>query len=295
VDEKRSEDEGPDAGALRSWEEKWLGDAEKRSEAAQAEAQAAVSMLRETAKWIIGGVAVATGGIIAGSSLSSIGSLGLEQRLLVAFCAATGGFTALALLLWSAIDVVAPRPYDIDSILRGETVPLPIFERVQATMRDSIRDLAREHHALADSVSCGDVPIDKAVHDELTVQRILLRQAGSAIRFEHSRALFQTLTRRLFGLAPVIALCFGIFAWAANPPKDNPVDVPPMVKEIAVNPNDAPAIRKAMAAPNCVDSILSVVVLREWRSGSQEVLTVPSGACSPVRLRLDHGRLSPMD
>ena len=66
-----------------------------------------------------------------------------------------------------------------------------------------------------------------------------------------------------------------------------------MVKEIDVNPNDAPALRKAMAAPACVDTKLSVVVLREWRSGSQEVVTVPNGSCSPVRLRLDHGRLSP--
>jgi len=102
--------------------ENWIEHVEKRTEANIDADRAAIAILRDTAKWIVGGVAVAAGGVIAGSALTSLGSLGLEPRLLVAFCAAVLGFAALASLLWIAIDVLAPRTYEIHALLRGETI-----------------------------------------------------------------------------------------------------------------------------------------------------------------------------
>ncbi len=291
-----------DLNGLHAKLEMRLAEEERKSGAAQAEDKAAVSALRDTAKWIIGGVALASGGVIAGSSLTGLGSLGLDWRLLVAVGGAAVGFTALAILLSLAIEVITPRTYDLHAIvIRGETISARdldiILVKVQASMPaglPSIREMVCLDVKLSEKAVSANSEVTDALYDKRVNLNIYLRNATSSIRFEHSRMMFDALTKRLFMTAPVIALSFGVFAWAANPPKDNPADVAPMVKDVDVHPNDVAALRKAMAAPACLDTKLSVVVLREWRSGSQEVVTVPKGSCPPIRLRLDNGRLSPV-
>jgi hypothetical protein len=102
---------------------------------------------------------------------------------------------------------------------------------------------------------------------------------------------FRRLTRRTFVVTSIIALAFMAFAWAANPAKDQPRVVPALEKQVDVNPNDTARLGKILG-PTCVDAKLHVIVLGEWRSGVQEVVTVPNPSCHPVRLRLDHGRFS---
>jgi len=120
-----------------------------------------------------------------------------------------------------------------------------------------------------------------------------LGDAVSGIRFEHCRIMFLNLKHWLFALAPVVALSFGVFAWAANPPKEDASNVTPKVIEFDVVSEDQPALRKALSAPGCVTSKIAVLLLSEHRSGSLDVVTIPNRDCAPVRLRLDHGRLAP--
>src|SRR5215831_2752381 len=66
------------------------------------------SALRETAKWIIGGLAVATGGVVAGTSLISLGEPEVGWRLLFAILAFAIGLLGLGLLFGVALKVIVP-------------------------------------------------------------------------------------------------------------------------------------------------------------------------------------------
>jgi hypothetical protein len=71
-----------------------------------------------------------------------------------------------------------------------------------------------------------------------------------------------------------------------------------MVKEKDVNPNDSSAPEQdhgLSGLPSHEGKCDRSPRIRELRSDSEEVVTVPNGSCSPSRLRLDHGRLSSMD
>jgi hypothetical protein len=87
----------------------------------------------------------------------------------------------------------------------------------------------------------------------------------------------------------------GGFAWAANPEKTDVARLRPIQASLAVRPEDLPPLRKLLDAPECARATLDVIVVGEWKSGAQDVVTAPKPGCAPVRLRLAHGRLSAAD
>jgi hypothetical protein len=281
----------------------WLNEFAKQTESVLADDKAARAALRDTAKWLIGGVALTAGGLVAGSTLSSLGSLDLGGRLLIALCAVSVGIVALIFLLASAIKVLEPRTYDWRSLLLPETALesdlVGIVSRVQAALipkgGPSLEALARVHLDLVNQVTSSSNPVDPESRKELIATGNLLQRATSHISFEHSRFMFTTLKNRLYVVLPVIAVSLGLFSWAATPSRENPSDISPVVKQVDVVPDDVKAIQKTMTSPECYEARITVVTLREWRSGAQDVVTIPKGGqCSPVALRLDHGRLSPI-
>jgi hypothetical protein len=266
----------------------------------------AVSSLRDTAKWIIGGIAIAAGGAVAGPALTSFGSLRLEPRLLVAGCGGLIGVAALAFLLWMAMDVLTPVTFG-RSVLRKEEFK-PILSRIKETLPPhypQIEEIELNYEELAAEYAVETKEWKRAPHRDSTKLDEIGRNLGesaliigfilSGVRFEHYLMKFSKLKRWLVGLGPLAVLSFWVFAWAANPPKEDAWSVVPLVEDVDVNRSDEQALRKAMSDPACVGRQISVLVLRERRSGSQDVVTVPRTGCAPIRLRLDHGRLAPDD
>jgi len=275
----------------------------KRVDETEARDKAAVAAVQEIAKWITGGVAVAAGGIIAGASLTSIGSLGWESRLAFAVSAAIVGFAALGYILWTAIDVLLPRKYGLNSILRGETVgkrdQKVVFERVRAhlppsapALEELAKDFSQAYVALTDAVARGE-QVAPRERERLRKAASYIQMVESNMTFEHSRYLFEGLRRRIFIVSPIVALAFGAFAWAANPGKDNARDVTPVVKEATVSQADGQVFASLIGSRDCIEARLKAIAYREWRSGVQDVLTIPTEKCRVIRLRLDHGLLTP--
>ena len=64
------------------------------------------SLLRDTAKWLTGGIIVTVGAVIAGTSLSSFGGLEFGARLLIASLAAICGLASLGYLLWHCTEAI---------------------------------------------------------------------------------------------------------------------------------------------------------------------------------------------
>jgi hypothetical protein len=99
-----------------------FADIEERVHAIEQQADAAGISLRETAKWIISGIAVAAAGVIAGTSLSSLGALDIGGRLYAAISAAIVGFIGLAYLFASALKVITPPSLTLRDVVDGREI-----------------------------------------------------------------------------------------------------------------------------------------------------------------------------
>jgi hypothetical protein len=89
---------------------------EERVVAVEQRVETARVSLPETARWIIGGVALAAAGVITGASLSSLGALGLGWHLVAAVAAIAVGVLALGYLFNAALGVILPLDLTLQQI-----------------------------------------------------------------------------------------------------------------------------------------------------------------------------------
>src|SRR5262249_29957429 len=119
-----------------------VGEAEKLSSGTVDANTSAEALLRDAARWIATGIAVAAGGVVAGTSLSSLGSLDLGLRLGLAFVAAAVGLGALGSLLWSTIKILIPRPrIDLRDIAMREAFSDTEARKILSKFKDQIKEV----------------------------------------------------------------------------------------------------------------------------------------------------------
>lgn len=267
--------------------------AAQRIDEVEKQADATGASLRDTAKWIVSGIAVATAGVIAGASLSSLGALALDWRLIVAIVTAAVGYLCLGYLFAAALAVIVPRDHTLREIAENKDLPAGWKDKIEKKLTPLLPDELKTLIALCDYADSPKMGADgKPLSEEaLRNFNLLLRQVRAVAKAAEHDLQFRRLKRRTFATTPFVAVAFIAFSWAANPAKEQ--DVPAMEKTIAVDPGDLPLVRKIYSAtPACGIPALHVIVLGEWPSGVQDVVTVPAPSCPPVRLRLDHGRIS---
>jgi hypothetical protein len=263
-----------------------VSESEKQSEAAR-------TSLRDTAKWIISGIAVATAGVIAGTSLSSLGALDIGGRFFAAVAAAALGYVGLGYLFASALAVIVPRDHTLQEIADGTDISArwqrEIEKKIQPMLWPAKIKTLKEfvEYASGPKNDDGTPLLGKGLVTFNMARRWIEARAKSVER----ELQFRRLKRRTFAITPLIALAFIGFSWAANP-KEQLRRVPTIEKIVEVNQDDIATLRSALANAACVVPKLRVIVLAEWPSGVQDVVTVPAPDCPPVRLRLDHGRFS---
>jgi hypothetical protein len=264
--------------------------------AQEKQVEAAGSSLRETAKWITSGIAVAAAGVIVGTSLSSLGALGLGWRLFTALSAVAVGLVGLGALFAFAIKVIAPPSLTLQDFADGREISAGWKNKIELRTKPLLAGLfVNTLEELCDYLRSpknhDGSPLSPNDWRSLKESRRLISLTANS---ELRRLLFDRLVRVTFVITPIIAVAIIAFAWAANPAKDElrVLLPPPLEKIVDVNPDDIALLGKALGAPACVDAKLYVIVLEEWRSGVQDVVTVPKPSCPPVRLRLDQGRFS---
>jgi hypothetical protein len=267
-------------------------DLEERVSAIEKQVVAAGISMQETAKWIISGVAVAAAGVIAGASLSSLGELGVGWRLFAALSAAAVGIGGLGYLFASALKVIVPPSLTLQDFADGREISADWKEKIELRTKPllrpfSVNTLKDFSDYLRAPKNHDGSPLSPNETRSLYVSRRLI---GLTANSELRQLLFSGLTLKTFVVTPIIALAIFVFAWAATPAKEEVV--PTLEKLVDVNQDDIALLGKALGAPGCVDAKLDVIVLGEWRSDVQDVVTVPQPSCPPVRLRLDQGRFS---
>jgi hypothetical protein len=234
----------------------------------EAAVEKAKDTVRELARWIVGGVALAAGGVIGGASLTSVGSLGWAWRLQLAGGAAIVGLLLLGCLMWVALDVIAPRSYSLNDIAKGvDILPrrLKVIEaRVKDLYPDGIQTLAQFVEV---RTALNHVAREPWAPPEVTETAEEYRNKATLIRisltYEHLLLLFRRLKFWLFLLTAFIAIAFGIFAWAANPPKDT--------TKCAGDAAIAPELAGALAPTRAYSSVGGEVITRNTRSANPEL------------------------
>lgn len=257
---------------------------------AEARSEAARVSLQDTAKWMTSGIAVAIAGVIAGTSLSSLGALGFGGRFFVAVGAVAVGYIGLGALFAAALAVIAPKDHSLRQIADG----IAVSERWRREMENKLNHLLAPQKTLKEFCDYADAPKDKQgdplAGQELVIFNMNRRVIGAQAKSLERELQFRRLKYRTFIITPFVAAASIAFSYAANPPKEE--RVPAMEKFVDVNTDDVSALRPSFASPSCLAAKLPVIVLAEWPSGVQDVVTVPTPGCPPVRLRLDHERLS---
>ncbi len=191
---------------------------------------AAAQSMRDSAKWLVGGVAATAAGIFAGSSLTAFGALKPAADTL-RFGEAVGGlllgFLGLACIFGAAVRVLTRESMTLREIalfdgsagseigsLRDKLVEryrdrLPTGARTFKDYVDRV-DAARQNPESPDAASL----LARAREDNA----VIAADAG----FLFVRARFEHLVRTLRWATVLAIIGFGLFAWAANPPKPEP-------------------------------------------------------------------------
>ena len=193
-------------------------------EARAASTTAGIAQLRETAKWMIGGVIATAAGVFAGSSLTNLGALDFSAEHRVRLCMALGGaavgFLALGVAAWQAIGVLTSESFTLRE-LAGSTDKGVVATRTAIESR--YRELPGQAAGFADLVA--KVDRAHAANPQTPETKALVDVAAKVIPILMADAGFHRVRRRFMGLVYVLIPCtiaaiigFGVFAWAANPP-----------------------------------------------------------------------------
>lgn len=258
-------------------------------------AQAGARSLRETAKWTVGGLAAVAAAVIAGSPLTGLGSLDLGWRLFLAILGAVVGFVALGYVVWHSIDLMMARALTFDGIVKNRDISSDRQAALNAELAHQFPNGMATFQDIDKHVAC--LKMQRKAADATQIEEInrsleQLTQESTdlvyAFGFEEIRERFLRLRRRMAYCAFVIMLGFGLFAWAANPPKDRAYELSsPYVHTLTPNPDDLTGLRVKLTDA-CLQDPLQILVLHERASGNLEGVLLGS-ACPHLWVTL-HNR-----
>jgi hypothetical protein len=204
----------------------------------------AADRLRETTKWLIAAFAAIGGVLIAGSQLSSIGSLapGDWLRFVIAAAGLLLALAGVAFAIDAAVGVFAAGSVSLGGLATrppDDGVRQRIDgDRVLLGGRDGLGELVADYEAavaqrtdayeayLADESKLGHA---KTTHANAAAVAQTVQDALAVASYEDVVRSFKNARSRLFAGAIVAALGVLAFAAAANPPDDEPEATRPAI------------------------------------------------------------------
>ena len=224
------------------------------------EFQASGDRMRETAKWLAAIFGAIAGVLIAGTQLSSMGSLPVGPRLYAAIAGASLALVGILVVIWFLLDIMLPSQVALDEIQQAEASnkwrdkkkkhlatflesnksTLVPYASLGALLQTYTTDLNAKQKALDEYYSSLS---EKRDEDDEEVKKKEIAAKAATVRASQAdrkvgyvaKLLSVEQLRRRFGTgqkvaallgASVVAVGIGVFAWAANPAKDDSSDGP---------------------------------------------------------------------
>jgi hypothetical protein len=252
--------------------------------------------LRETAKWVVTG----TGGIVAlivgSSSFTGLGSFTLDDHRLwlAVVCLAAG-----CLLSWlpfrQALAVIATNVTSLREIVQAQAM---IETRLR--VNELLVNICPPKYATVEKLSAAldEIAALRLAEDadEGTRKHQTARLLRLAPYVDYALALGLTVElRRRFErmiaimrwTGPFIIIFFLVFAWAANPGKDDSALAHPRPASIVFRPENAAELALSSLPESCYKPSLAVLLLAEKSQGGFSAVTVPHDTCPTLRLDID--------
>lgn len=187
--------------------------------------------VRDAAKWLLGAFGAIAAVMVAGSQLSSIGSMDDGKRLLVAILAAVVALAGLAIASWLILDIMLPSASSLTDI--SPAIAKEIEDRPELLQgNESVASLKESYiqalQTRLDVVKKNYTIPPGASDVEVKAAGALVVVLGQAVQQVEGYAAYERLDDKLrdtpgrfliFVLAGVVAAAIVLFAWAANPPE----------------------------------------------------------------------------
>jgi hypothetical protein len=186
----------------------------------------AAQSLRDTSKWLVGGVIGTSAGVFAGSSLTALGSLDPTNdrwRLELAGAGLMVGLLALSFVFYFALRVLDRGSFTMRELAAARglktlaKIKPDLIVRYRTRFPDGVKDFEGYVRLVETTVNIDPQTDETAkILERATVDDdIISADAGLMFVKRRYRALLITLCVA----TPAAAAGFGVFAWAANPPK----------------------------------------------------------------------------
>jgi hypothetical protein len=183
---------------------------------------AAQANIRETVKWLVTAFAAMTAAVVGTSPLTGLGSLPFGERL---YLAVGAGFIGLLIAAWviaKALRLLVTPPFFLGDIVADAALREFVDTHAYDLMPSQYPTVAQVVAARKDALDI----LRGMVAGNADDARVTLRKLSPWTDRLMSIGYLEHLRRRLDGslwsmavAAFAAVLFFGIFAWAANPPK----------------------------------------------------------------------------
>jgi hypothetical protein len=172
--------------------------------------------------------------VVGTSPLTGLGGLApSDARLWIGVVGGVVGLAAFALPFRAAVSVLGSRIVDIQEVAAGADRRL---QRLRGVVDGRIRHRLPPRFPTLSTLAKADAQLRRDLQQPEAlgeqgqiidpVKRALYAELGPYVtialniaRFEEIRLLFDDLCKTLAICLPLVAVGFGVFAWAANPPK----------------------------------------------------------------------------
>lgn len=192
-------------------------------------AESAKQALRDTGKWLFGGVAATAAGVLAGTSLTNIGSLDPHddlKRLLAAVAGLALAFAGLGWLARRAITLLTIERFDLRQLAKHEARlsgrtwwKLPYRDRVLREMLEQVKAQSPSRFGNGQTLTDFADKVDAAKGSQKPKAQNAVDELGEDASFIWVQTQFRKMTTALFPATFAVAVGLTVFAWAANPPK----------------------------------------------------------------------------
>jgi hypothetical protein len=292
--------------------------AEASTEKPGGDLDARADRIRETAKWLILSFAGVGSVLVAGSQLSSLGSLELwSERFLIALGGVAVGLVAVIVAINLVSNVLVQDPLSLRSLadsndgtvreIRNELesddslLPGGSLKTLYTDYREAVRAQASTYKAYRDALDqkepeptrvANALASAKAADAYAQTQSAIAQNVVAVARLLNASKAFKKQKVWLVGMTIIGAAGIVTFAAAANPPEDPPPE--PAAAPALVRPGNLVRVRlsetgKAVLqerlGADCSTDALRVLALDVSRAGI-DVVTLPTSRCAGIRFTL---------
>ncbi len=262
------------------------------SDAPQNPATAGVANLKDTTKWLIGGIIASVVTILGGAQISNLGGMGPGARLYVALIAAAVALFLLGLLLRFALHVITTGRITFNEVIKGQGVDA----RIRAAIERMIAKQLPSPTKTLDGLEAETARLMAHGTDaEFAAFKDKLAAIEPDLAFCYKRALFDRFVGWLFGLGPIVVAAVVLYAWAANPKAPAVLAAAPKYGRLVLDTDSAVVVTGAEGdkchVPLTPGAAVRVLVLQEEDGSAQLVTLIADPACPPVRLVQQMGRV----